>query len=146
MAGEVNVNIFLNQFIVAYNAGAIRNACFRVEAVPVNHPPGSPNQGPWMSYQLFIEPELAISSLNIYLRKSNSGPVLSKNDLRDQLAQHSFWISNKKGIQKRFGPKGSMTSKRAWGIEVDKHPLGSNRYPMKIIGVRWRRIGTSHWT
>jgi hypothetical protein len=56
VSSDVNVNVFVQDVITAYNAGAIPNECFRVEKERVNYPglrPGTgpqgytaPNQGP----------------------------------------------------------------------------------------------------
>jgi hypothetical protein len=125
---DVNVNVFLDELVVAYQAGAISNKCFRVENDQLAHPPGSPNQRSWNSYQLFIEPKLAIKELQIYLRKGNETITLRYKDLRDQLSRYDFWIkapNSKVGLKRRFGLKGGMVSLTAWGILVDKHPLGT---------------------
>jgi hypothetical protein len=156
VATDVNVNVFMQELIVAYQAGAISNKCFRVEKMQLEHPPGSPNQGPWDSYRLFIEPHLAISELQIYLRKGNQSVTLRRKDLRDQLSKCDFWIwatNSKDGLKKRFGQKGSMASLTAWGFIVDKHPHGTicvpdeelskamvpdNEKPLGVIGPVFR--------
>ena len=45
VASDVNVNVFIQDLIVAYNAGAIPNSCFRVEGTQMEHPPGLPTRG-----------------------------------------------------------------------------------------------------
>jgi hypothetical protein len=153
---DVNVNVFMQELIVAYRDGAISNKCFRVEKIQLEHPPGSPNQGPWDSCRLFIEPHLAINELQVYLRKGNQSVTLRRKDLRDQLSKCDFWIgatNSKDGLKKRFGQKGSMASLTAWGFIVDKHPLGTlcvpdeelskamvpdNEKPLGVIGPVFR--------
>jgi hypothetical protein len=123
---DVNVNVFIQDLIVAYSAGEISSDCFRVEGTKIACPPGKPNQGPWTSYKLFIEPHGAISQLQIYLRKQGLSVTLRYKDLRDQLSKNQFFIAGPSqiGLKKRFGRPGSMVSKTAWGFYVDLHPLG----------------------
>ena len=126
VASDVNVNVFIQDLIVAYNAGAIPNSCFRVEGTQMEHPPGRPNQGVWTSYKLFIDYNQAINHLQIFLTKGRSQVTLRSTDLRDQLSRNDFFIQPTKNSQitKRFGPKGSTSTTGAWGFLVDKHPLG----------------------
>jgi hypothetical protein len=124
VASDVNVNVFIQDLIVAYNAGAIPNACFRVEGTRMEHPPGSPNQGLWMQYTLFIDYNQATSHLGIFLTKGRQTVTLRPKDLRDQLSRNDFFIQGKGQLVKRFGPVGSTANAGAWGILVDKHPLG----------------------
>jgi hypothetical protein len=129
VAADVNVNIFIQDLIVAYNAGEISEECFRVDQRRLDFRPGFQNQGPWIEHTLWIEPELAHSQLGIYLRKGNHAITLSVKDLRAQLSKQPFWIKPTKDdnycFVKRFGPRGAQTSHTAWGILVDKHPLGT---------------------
>ena len=125
VASDVNVNVFIQDLIVAYNAGAIPNSCFRVEGTRMEHPPGSPNQGLWWEYKLFIDYNQATSHLGIFLTKGRQTVTLRPKDLRDQLSRNDFFIHGKGGqLVKRFGPVGSTANAPAWGILVDKHPLG----------------------
>jgi hypothetical protein len=71
VASDVNVNVFIQDLIVAYDEEAIGNDCFKVESVRMDHPPGSPNQGPWMAHTLYVNFYQALSALGIYLRKGN---------------------------------------------------------------------------
>ena len=123
---DVNVNVFLQDLVTAYRAGAIPNWCFRVEVRRVPHEPVHPERGYWEEVILFLDAELAISSLNKELRKAGSSLPLRMKDIRDQLSQQDFWMKPDKNsqIMKRFGPKGSRATKAAWGIMLDRHPLG----------------------
>ena len=123
---DVNVNVFIQELIVAYNADAVPASCFRVERLQRDHPPGAPNQGVWDEYTLFIDPEQAISYLQIYLRKGGQNVSLKYKDLRDQLSKNNFWVPRLEtgSLKKRFGSKGSLVLKLAWGIKADEHPLG----------------------
>ena len=131
VASDTNVNVFIQDLIVAYNAGAIPNECFRVEGRQMEFLAGSPNQGRWVEYKLFVEPQLAISALQIYLKKGNLSVALRTKDLRDQLSRYDFWIKAGKEsnyrLNKRFGAKGSQACRTAWGFLVDKHPLGTRK-------------------
>ena len=144
---DTNVNVFMQDFITAFNAGAIPMECLRVEKIPWHdiadipalaavypgagnavppHAPGKPNQLYWEPYIVYIEPHLGISSVNIYLRKENTTLALKLKDLRDQMSRHSSWEQAGKErdyrIMKRFPC--SQSSKPAWGIYADLHPLG----------------------
>ena len=91
----------------------------------MEHPPGSPYQGLWMEYKLFIDYNQATSHLGIFLTKGRQTVTLRPKDLRDQLSRNDFFIHGKGGqLVKRFGPVGSTANAPAWGILVDKHPLG----------------------
>ena len=58
----------------------------------MDHPPGSPNQGPWMAYTLYVNFYQALSALGIYLRKGNLSMPLQAKDLRDQLSRNDFFL------------------------------------------------------
>jgi hypothetical protein len=120
VATDVNVNVFMQDLITAYMAGAIPDDCFRIETVLLEHPPGAPGQGRWTSYILFMNPARVIDALQIHLRKGGFNVTLRYKDLRDQLSKNDFWYTNGKDIQRWIG--GSNC--KAWGIIADKHPLG----------------------
>jgi hypothetical protein len=120
VATDVNVNVFMQEVITAYQQGAITDDCFRVETAFLDHPPGEPNQGRWTSCILFMNPARVIDALQIHLRKGGANVTLRYKDLRDQLSKNDFWYTNGKDIQRWIG--GSNC--RAWGIMADKHPLG----------------------
>ena len=128
---DVNVNVFIQDLVTAYEQDAIPEECFLVKTTRVNHPPGSPNQtaGGWNSYELYIEPHGAIAALQMWLRKGNAETTLRYKDYRDQLSKNSFWIPNRSatstGLRMRMSRAGEAKSvKVVWGIYVDKHPLG----------------------
>jgi hypothetical protein len=148
-ANDVNVNIFIQDLIVAYNAGAIPNDCFKVESVRLDHPPSSPNQGPWTAYTLYVNFHQALSALGIYLRKGNLHLTLRAKDLRDQLSRNDFFIKldkeNNYQISKKFGATGKQANHSAWGFLVDKHPLGTRQvsdeeYEMALLPTRDRKL------
>jgi hypothetical protein len=120
VATDVNVNVFMQEVITAYQQGAITDDCFRVETAFQDHPPGEPTQGRWTSCILFMNPARVIDALQIHLRKGGANVTLRYKDLRDQLSKNDFWYTNGKDIQRWIG--GSNC--RAWGIMADKHPLG----------------------
>ena len=130
VSSDVNVNVFIQDVITAYKAGAIPDECFRVEKERVAYPEAgrysAPNQGPWDSYRLYMDPNQVISALQIYLRKGGQNISLRYKDLRDQLSKNDFWVRLEGGrkLCKRFGKRGSMDTTVAWGIHVDWHPLG----------------------
>lgn len=119
---EVNVNVFIQDLVTAYNANAVPNDVFRVEMEEHEHPPGAVNQGRWTSMTLFIEPAGAIAYVQSWLTKQRMSVTLRQKDLRDQLSKHPFWVGGK--IRKRFGPAGKTSVAPAWGILLDHHPLG----------------------
>jgi hypothetical protein len=119
-------NIFLQDLLTAYDAGAIPNDLFRVEG-------GDKWEldelgYPWRPFELYWEPYGVIDALNIHLRKAGRVVTLRYKDLRDQLSRNKqWWIRTDdpaNPVKKRFGPLGGRASKSAWGIRVDRHPLG----------------------
>lgn len=126
VSSDINVNVFLQDVITAVKAEAIPPECFRVEKDTLEHPPGCPHQGPWESFRLYLDPKSIIRHLEIYLRKAGHTVTLRYNDLRDQLSKNEFWIKPEAGkkLNRRFGKKGQTSVVQAWGILVDKHPLG----------------------
>ena len=123
---DLNVNVFIQDLITAWNAKEISANCFRVESVLLAHAPGQPQQTNWTSYTLYIHPADAIAALQIYLRKQNASIVLKRKDLRDQLSKNNFWVNGSDGsCNRRFSRiTGRMATSLAWGIKVDFHPLG----------------------
>jgi hypothetical protein len=119
---DKNTNIFIEQVITAYKAGEIPNKYFRLDTELKDHPPGAPNQGRWASHVLLFSPTDVISALQIYLRHAGITLQLRQKDLRDQLSKNAFWYNAPPGRQpvRRIGG----TSCYAWGIIIDKHPLG----------------------
>ena len=137
VAGDVNVNVFIQDLITAYGAGEIDNDYLRVEGTAALHPPGAPNQtdengyGKWSSYVLYIQYDSVLAAMQGWARKNGLAMPLRSKDYRDQLKQYPFWEAPTKGgqIKKRMGPKGSMASKPVWGIRLDSHPLGYRPTP-----------------
>lgn len=123
---DKNVNVFVQDVVVAFMAGEIDPHYFRVSRRRVSHSPGCPNQPDWEECELFLEPHGVISQLQIYLRKQGQSVVLRYKDLRDQLSQDPSWIAGRPGVglKKRFGRKVSENSLTAWGFRLDLHPLG----------------------
>jgi hypothetical protein len=121
VAEDINVNVFIQEVITAYKAGAIPNHCFKLESQVMPHPPGAPNQGPWTSYVLFLSPNDVISHLQIHLKRAGASVTLRKTDLRNQLSKNDYWYQDEgRRLQRRIG--GARCD--AWGIIADKHPLG----------------------
>ena len=122
---EKFVNVFIQDILTAYDAGAIPNDLFRVEA---DKEELDELGFPWQPFKIYFEPFGVIDALQIHLRKANRNIPLRYKDMRDQLSKNKkFWIQSddpKNPIKKRFGPVGGRASKGAWGIRVDGHPLG----------------------
>jgi hypothetical protein len=137
VASATNVNVFIQDLIVAYDEGAIGNDCFKVESLRMDHPPGSPNQGPWMAHTLYVSYHQALSALGIYLRKGNLSLPLRAKDLRDQLSRNDFFVKlgkeNNYQISKKFGAAGKQANHSAWGFLVDKHPLGYRQVSDEVL-------------
>ena len=123
---DVNVFRFVEDLITAFKAGAIPPEWFRLEKKTVPHPPGSPNQGLWDSYQLYFDAKSVTSALQAHLRKHGRNVTLTDKDLQAQLSKCPYWIQASKGkkLNRRFGKKGEMAMATTWGLEVDLHPLG----------------------
>lgn len=119
VTADTNINIFWTDLIAAFNDDAIPLECFRIESEVLSG--GYPAGQHWMSYSLFLEPNLTISTLAAHLRKQGSSVSLRRNDLRDQLSKNDYWIHG--NIKKRFG-HGLAGGIHAWGFLLDKHPLG----------------------
>ena len=150
---DVNVNVFIQDLITAYEQDAIPHECFLVKLTKLPHPPGSPNQttGGWDSFELYVEPHGAIASLQQWLRKGNSANTLRYKDYRDQLSKTDFWIQSgnpNTGLRKRMSRAGESTSvKVVWGIYVDKHPLGrqevtDDEYAASVVPAEEVPMGT----
>lgn len=123
VASDVNVNVFVDEMVTAFLDEAIPCDCFKVELEMVEHPPGAPNQGRWVSATLYLDPTRVIAAMQVWLAKQRSTLTLRRNDLRDQLSKHAFWKqpTGGKSIVKRFSGESTAA---AWGIIVDEHPAG----------------------
>ena len=126
---DVNVNVFLQELVVAFDADEIDPQYFRVEREAVTDELGLA----WERVRLYLEPHNTIKALQIFLRKAGQTVTLRYKDLRDQLSRNSFWIKEETagGLKRRFGRVGSKTTRTAWGIEVDLHPLGRQPVTME---------------
>jgi hypothetical protein len=136
VTSETNINVFWADLLTAFKAGALPVVkCFRVMRNFAEHPPGADHktesgkyiQSGWTSYELYFDPDLVISSMQIYLQKARSAVVLKRKDLRDQLAANSYWIPTQteadgKVKKLRLRIDGEMVA--AWGVRLDLHPLG----------------------
>ena len=91
---------------------------FGVVGVELEHPPGAdPKQGFWTSYRLYLEPNGIISKMKEHLSKQHDTMVLSRADLRDQMASKPWWHEmNEKHPKWRF--EGGKL--RAWVLDLDK--------------------------
>lgn len=127
---ETNINVFWDHLIAAVKDGAIDRSCFFLRQSYAPHPPGSDgkndkgyfNQAGWEHYELLIEPHSTMMSLQMWLAKGRSSLVLKKKDLRDQMSKEEYWLQGQ--LKARF-TKGKSGGTAAWGIDVDKHPLGT---------------------
>ena len=127
---DLNVNVFIEDLITAWNAGQMPPEVFRVESEHCTHPPDAPEQTTgWYAYTLWIEPYGAIVALQIFLRKAGREVSLNQKDIRDQLKANDFFVRAEKGkkLNKRFGKPGQTSVAPAWGINADKHKLGYQR-------------------
>ena len=143
---DLNVNVFIQDLITAALAGEIPVRCFKVERRLAAHAPDEPNQLNWTEYDIYLRPEDVIAALQIWLRKQNATIVLKKKDLRDQLSKNEFWIKAKSAdgiLRKRFSIiEGEMTQFSAWGIKVDKHPLGYQRQSDAVMAEASKTLAT----
>lgn len=117
-------NVFVQEMLTAYKAGAISDGLFRVEYGPWER---DELGYPWRRTVLFMEPYGVIDSVLIHLRKANRSLALKYKDLRDQLSKNNWWVrpeNPKNPIKKRFGNVGSRSNDLAWGIDLEFHPLG----------------------
>lgn len=122
VSSETNVNVFWSDLITAYKAGQIPSSCFKVTNERVAHPPDRPNQSlGWKSYKLYMDPEQVLAHLQIFMTKQHGSLSLKRKDLRDQMSKQPYWIEGKLRVRFEDSGPGGIT---AWGIEVDKHPLG----------------------
>jgi hypothetical protein len=128
---DVNVNRFMDALVTAYVAEELENEFFLVETERLDHPPGSPNQGHWLSHTLYFHPQTVISRLNEWLRKQGQVLGLKQRDLRDQLSKHDYWVSPQANseLKKRIGAYRAKTAMSVWGIKLDQHPLGTRPLP-----------------
>lgn len=127
VVSEANVNVFWQQMVTAFKAAQIPLSCFKLARTRMlGHPPGSPNQGPWTEYRLYIDPEAVISAMNIHLTRQHQQVKLNKSDLRDQFSKCSYWVPGRH--DQRFGDIGRLGSvTKCWCINLDEHPLGYER-------------------
>ena len=136
-----NINVFMEELITAVKMDAIPWTCFKVQEKFVEHAPGAPNQNRtwclakspsdgwvsgWYEYVLLIDPDPTIAALNIWLTKQRQALPLKRKDLRDQLGRCEYWhkLPDGRKLTVRFGRGEAMATSLAWGIIVDKHPLG----------------------
>ncbi len=117
VTADTNINVFWTHLMSAFNEGDIAPDLFRVESELADYPAGVM----WGRKKLFFEPEGVISALAAFLRKRGETLPLRRNDLRDQLSKERYWLPGQH--KKRFlsGQSGGIT---AWGVDLDKHPLG----------------------
>ena len=143
---DLNVHVFIQDLITAVLAGEIPPNCFLVKSELQAHAPDEPNQPNWLRSELYIQPDLTIASLQMSLRKQNASIVLKKKDLRDQLSKNEFWIKAKSAdgiLRKRFSSiEGEVAQLAAWGVEVDKHPLGYQRQSDAVMAEASKTLAT----
>ena len=132
VTSETNVNIFWQDMITCWKAGAIPKSCFKLKGEPMEHPPQMPDMGHWVSYILYIDPNLTLSAMQVYLTKQRGQVALKRNDLRDQNKTQPYWVpvtwkdadGNIKQLQARFGSGKDSSNMKCWAIKLDLHPLG----------------------
>lgn len=135
----VNINLFWQQVIVAWQAGAFEygekaKLFFKAkkQLADGGHPPGAVNQGPgfnpdrvnlkpWETYYLYIDFNAVIARLQEHLRKQGQVMALGKRDLQEQLSKELYWVPGKHGDghKERMG-KGKAPT-RVWCINLDRH-------------------------
>ncbi len=130
VTAETNINVFWTDLINAFNEDAIELGLFRLESEHYHRDAGDKLTGrrleypagePWVSYTLFFEPNGVVSALAAHLRQRGQTVSLRRNDLRDQLSKNPYWVPGRH--RKRFGA-GLAGGIPAWGIRLDRHPLG----------------------
>ncbi len=116
---RMNVNLFWIELINAFEADELELKCFKLETVGLmSHPPDAPNQGRWISYRLFLNPNPIISELQKFLKQRGDNLPLKRKDLHDALALSPAWIP---GIHKRHFSRGAKCD-TAWGFNLDLLP------------------------
>ena len=119
--------------------------------VPVLRPefktPDEPNQLNWTEYTLYIHPEDTIAAVQVWLRAQNAIITLKRKDLRDQLSKNDFWVTNPSArdgcCRKKFSREDTRSATAvAWGIKVDKHPLGYQRQSDAVMAEACKKIAT----
>lgn len=126
---ELDVNVVWQQIIDLFKLGVFgkgEEACrfFKAIGKEVGAPPGAPNQWGWVSYTLYFDYNAIIEVLKERAARQRDSIVLNRNDWRDQLSKHAYWImwEHSGGHRQRFGTSKAPT--RCWAIDVDKHPMG----------------------
>ena len=128
---DTNTMVFFTDLLAAVKSGAIPPECFRLEWDYYEGPPGTvPDangffvQGRWKSYRIYLEPNLLLAELQKEMVKQRGNVSLKRNDLRDQFSKEEWWLEKKgQKLRKRFST-GNSGGIAAWGIAVDKHPMG----------------------
>lgn len=114
-----NVSVFWEELAACVADGKMPLKFFRLEAESVKGAPDRPNQGYWRTCHIYFDPTSVIAALQEWLVKRRESLALKIGDLRDQNSRQPFWLGS---VPKRL--PGSKATKRCWGINLDKHPLG----------------------
>ena len=127
VVSETNTNVFFTDLLAAVKADAIPADCFRLdwdECLPpgISETDENAVQTSWKRYRIYIEPNSLIAALQKELVKQRGNVVLKRKDLRDQFSKETWWLGD--NLRMRFA-KGTAGGVPCWGIDVDKHPLGS---------------------
>jgi hypothetical protein len=120
VSAETNVNVFLSDMITAWKAGEINPDAFRLHWTTSEAPPGAPGQGRWNSYDLYLDPDAVLSSVQLFLSKQRSTSGLKRKDLRDQLSREPYWINGRHDL--RFIHSSKQYVAKAWGLRIDLMP------------------------
>ena len=123
---QVNVQKFLQDTLTAVRLGVFGHTVaeikrfFGVVGEERDWPPDATReQGFWTSYRVYLEPNGIIAKMKEHLGKQREEMVLSRSDLRDQMASKPWWheINSKKPKWRFEG--GKLT---AWVIDLDQCP------------------------
>jgi hypothetical protein len=137
VAEDVNVEIFLDHLLTAFEAGEFGSShdelrkYFRLRHGELAFAPGTTTQDSegvindrpsvgWVSWTLFINPKLVYNTLLAYLRKQGRSMPITLRDLHAQMSQKAFWVPGKH--QQRFGAAGGQSgATHCWAIAVDQY-------------------------
>ncbi len=115
---ETNIATFLTDLVTAVKTGDFDKDSFVLLSDHAKHPPDRPNQlSGWRTYRLFMDPDLVMRELNVYLVQERRSIALKKKDLRDQLSRIRGWIPN---ARQRF----NGLTRACWGFNLDEMEMG----------------------
>ena len=122
VVSDIGVNQFWQDLITLHRRNELRGNWIRFNKTTVAHPPGSPNQGSWLSIAMLIQPEPVLAAINEMRARGRGERTLARKDLVAQMGAEHYWEKDKKLKRVRFGA-GSAKS-YCWCVYLDRHDLG----------------------